>query len=162
MYAAHARQLGFRTKLASRARAARSLFGFLPQAKNPIIQEVQGATEQSLAGAFLGETITDLLQKEDLRGEAAIVGATTGLGQYLGSRFLPRRLFPAVANKALAGLRPDQLSAANRVLRAGAGFTPSQISAGRGIGTLAGLAAGLLALQGLKYLVKNRKAEDQK
>jgi len=161
MYADLARQLGYQAKLASRARAAYALSSFLPRAQNPVLSEIQGATEQALTGAFLGETIADLLQK-DVHGQAAVVGATTGLGRYLGGRFLPKRVFPGTYAEALKGIAPKDLSTAEQAVRAGGGFTRKQLAAGRGLGALAGLAAGLLAVQGIKHLRGEGEPEGEK
>ena len=76
MYAALARRLGY-AKFA-RVAPARVLFGLLPQAKNPLLREVQNTTEQALTGAFIGETVTDLLQQDNLHGQAAVVGGADG------------------------------------------------------------------------------------
>ena len=162
MYVELAHQLGYRTKLASRTRAGYALFGLLPQAQNPVLHEIQAATGNALTGAFAAETVTDLLQKDNLRGQAAIVGSTVGLGQHLGARFLPKRLFPQSYAKAIAGVPAEKLPEAEKLLRSGAGFSRKQISAGRGLGALAGLVTGLLAAYGVGQLKKREGPEDQK
>lgn len=124
---------------AGRANAARALFGLFPRATNPLLREVQDTTQNALVGAVSGEAVADLLQKDKYRGHAALLGATTLTGQHLGSRYLPKRLFP----KAVKG------------------FTSKQVSAGRGLGALAGIAAGLLALQGIKYLKRKDVPDEQ-
>ena len=162
MYAEIAHQLGYRTKLATRARAAYTLAKLLPETANPILHEVQDAATQALTGAFTLETVADLLQQENLRGEAATAGALTGIGRYLGGKYLPKRLFPGTHAKLLAAAKPGQEAAVEMLLRKGA--IPSQtlarqLSAGRGIGALAGLATGLLAAYGVHQL---KKPKDQK
>ncbi len=157
MYAKQAYQLGFQTKLAGRAGSAKVLFSALPRAKNPLLFEIQGATEQALTGAFLGEAVTDLVNKDHQRGLAALVGGGVLGGQHLGGRFLPKRLFAATYNKTLNGIPVNRLREAEKAIRAGGGFTNKQISAGKGLGALAGLVTGLLAWQGVKYLMAPKK-----
>jgi len=158
MYAALARRLGY--EKFARVTPARILFGLLPQAKNTLLHEIQNTTGQALTGAFIGETVTDLLQQDNLRGQAAVVGALTGVGQHLGSRYLPKRLYPEVYKSILEGIRPERLAEVEEAIRAGSGFTARQLLAGRGLGALAGLAAGLLAAKGIQHLREKKGPED--
>ena len=158
MYAALARRLGY--EKFARVAPAHVLFGLLPQAKSPLLRGVQNTIGQALTGAFIGEMVTDLLQQDNLHGQAAVVGALTGVGQHLGSRYLPKRLFPEVYRSTLEGIRPERLAEVEAAIRAGGGFTSRQLLAGRGLGALAGLAAGLLAAKGIQHLRKKKEPEE--